>query len=182
VLRQWTRDLKQELPIAFEAGRDRPVRLATVTELGSFRGEPARCFKNARRWVSDHTDHEVVEGWLQTADCVFVRHAVVRTPTGELLDITPREPGTEMYVRFVEHDVVSDRTFGDCEFQIIASPAEIAEAPAEVGEADWGAYMGPIQHSTSGSRIRCCVLPAPPRALAFPTLAYPAASWEGAHH
>ena len=82
--------------------------------------ESGRCHENARRWVEANPTYAVVHGWLnargETFDnrLRFHSHSVVRSPGGELLDITLG--GTAPRYEFVRHpfddDHFRDRIIG----------------------------------------------------------------------
>lgn len=99
--------LKSELRKAFDGGMKRQLTLATVGDLGGFRGKPSNCHGNVDNWIKLHPHHRAVRGWLQTSTCTFNKHSVVETDLGVLLDITHRESGREC-LTFVEHKNISD--------------------------------------------------------------------------
>lgn len=74
------------------------IRLPNVgDQTPDWRPEPGRCHDNARRWVGANPTFKVVHGWLnakgETSEnrLRFHSHSVVRSPSGELLDVTLRQ-------------------------------------------------------------------------------------------
>lgn len=63
-------------------------------EGGDWEPQPNMCHHNVSMWCQLRTDYKAVRGWLYFdlpgLDYVkFVAHSAVRTPDGELFDITP---------------------------------------------------------------------------------------------
>lgn len=57
----------------------------------------SKCHSNVDRWVAENPGYVAVRGWL-VMSYRYERHSVVRTPHGELIDITLASP-----YRFLEH-------------------------------------------------------------------------------
>lgn len=76
-------------------------------DLGAFDGPPAQCHANAARWVEQHPSAQVEKGWLFQYQGAYVRHSVVRTGEGRLLDVTIREAGFQPFHKFILHEAAA---------------------------------------------------------------------------
>ena len=66
--------------------------------------EGSECHKNAKAWVACHSGYSVVHGWLHIAGQLghgasFEAHSVVRSPDGELRDVTKPRGAQHLFLR-----------------------------------------------------------------------------------
>lgn len=71
-----------------------------VIEGGDWQPQPNQCHENVTIWCLHNITHEPVRGWLYfslpgTLHVRFVAHSAVRTPEGQLFDITPSNAGQD---------------------------------------------------------------------------------------
>lgn len=79
-----------------------------------------QCHDNAAAYV-ERNGGSVVTGWLSVSEAIFVKHSIVRTDDGELLDVTPRNHGDESRRSFIAHEGISEHPIEDFVAQLIAS-------------------------------------------------------------
>jgi hypothetical protein len=114
---------------AVEYGRVRHLKLATAHDLNGFQGEPFKCHENGERWAATHPGSQVVRGWLITAQNIFVKHSVVETPDGTLLDVTPRVGSDAQHpTGFIIWETGSAEDFASLPPQVIYVPPHWLEA------------------------------------------------------
>ena len=63
-------------------------RTATESEMLGCKSRKNECHQNAQRFVALHPEYTLVNGWLQQSHMIFVKHSVVRSPSGELICVT----------------------------------------------------------------------------------------------
>ncbi len=78
------------------------VQLADIVRREPWaQAHPNRCHANCDAFVRQHSDFEVVRGWLVQGGHFFMPHSVVRQRDGALVDITP-DP-SDSRLPFVAH-------------------------------------------------------------------------------
>jgi hypothetical protein len=82
-----------------------------VIEGGHWEPQPNMCHHNVSIWCQHRTDHKPVRRWLYfdlpgLSHVVFVAPSAVRTPEGELFDITPSNASQDY--PFVNSDLSED--------------------------------------------------------------------------
>ncbi len=87
---------------------------------GAWQPLARNCHDNVNLWCDSNEGYEPVRGWLYfdlvgTMDRVmFVQHSVVRTPEGDLVDITPSNAGQDY--PFIPATEIDDEFFAKEEF------------------------------------------------------------------
>ena len=127
---------------------DRRADVVTVpfaeVSIGNWKPEIAKCHANVDRWVADNPGCQAVRGWISyisfgPAGEQLTAHSVVQKPDGNLIDITPVEPGQPRGGVFVEHQ-------GDPAefFDMIQSAGHEMRCPSLDPEADAAALQAMI--------------------------------------
>lgn len=113
--------------------------------IGDWKPEIAKCHANVNRWVAYNLGCQAVRGWISCisfgpAGEQLTAHSVVRKPDGDLIDITPVEPGQARGGVFVEHQ-------GDPAefFDMIQSAGHEMRCPSLDPEADAAALQAMIE-------------------------------------
>jgi hypothetical protein len=88
---------------ALQNRRTETLTLASDADIASIATVKNQCFANVSRWVLSHPGHKRVDGWLVRETGEYIKHAVVETDRGLLIDVTPRNCRDENYLKFVRH-------------------------------------------------------------------------------
>lgn len=94
--------------ICARSGRSVDVRFMPDAFIGDWKPKVGDCHANVDYWVRHHPDYAPVRGWLCYASFGpdsrgYTAHSVLRTPAGELVDITPVEDRNFVHRWFIEH-------------------------------------------------------------------------------
>jgi hypothetical protein len=105
-------------------GNARPLLIASAEFLGQFKSDPAKCHDNARRWVEQHPEYGIVEGWIPVDPTfLFFKHSVVTKSDGKLICVTLGSQREIAPSKFIVHNPAWDA-------------ATFAELPAAVRTGD----------------------------------------------
>src|SRR5215204_2812883 len=89
---RWLTEVQWEM---IHRGAQRPLARATDAQMAAFGSQMSDCHANAQRCVAVQPSWQIIRGCLVSGNGMVMKHSVVKTDEGVLLEITPKHSWTD---------------------------------------------------------------------------------------